>query len=180
MKQSVNASRLQLCLPPSSSCCSHSVREHTRILSRWPAAWQTWCHARRYCCCAKQRLGIVIGANEQEWGEYLDLLFSDFQATDPQQVRSGIWRMCVPATWLQTHLPVNNVFNLMSQPIGKTHIDVPQNTPPRGLRLQRADKEHFEKLNLTFVDAWLLINYLRPSPLPALKKWSIRNPSEDL
>lgn len=170
MKQSVNASRLQLCLSPSSSCCSHSVREHTRILSRWPAAWQTWCHARRYCCCAKQRLGIVIGANEQEWGEYLDLLFSDFQATDPQQVRSGIWRMCVPATWLQTHLPVNNVFNLMSQPIGKTHIDVPQNTPPRGLRLQRADKEHFEKLNLTFVDAWLLINYLRPSPLPALKK----------
>lgn len=68
----------------------------------------------------------------------------------------------------------------MSQPIGKTHIDELQNTPSRGLRLQRADKVHFEKLNLTFMDAWLLINYLSRSPLPALKNIVLENPSEEL
>lgn len=58
----------------------------------------------------------------------------------------------------------------MSQPIGKTHIDELQNTPPRGLRLQRADKEHFEMLNLPFMDAWLLINYLFPAS-KKMKYW---------
>lgn len=77
-------------------------------------------------------------------GKDLDLLCSDLWTTDPQQVRSVSWWVCIEAASLRTHLPVNNLFNLMSQPIGEKHIDKLQNTPSRGSQLQVPDKLHLK------------------------------------
>lgn len=74
-------------------------------------------------------------------GKDLDLLCSDLWTADPWQVRSVSWRVCIEAASLRTHLPVNNLFNLMSQPIGgEKHIDKLQNAPSRGSQLQVPDK----------------------------------------
>lgn len=50
--------------------------------------------------------------------------------------------MCILAALLPTYLPVNNLFNLMSQPIWTKHIDKLLNIRSRGPQLQVPDKLH--------------------------------------